>query len=165
MTCYAKSSIDARYVTDSSPETTSRFGVHASFSRLITDIRNIGRISFCGNNLGGMKVIVVENEDGREDWQMEQMAGQFKLTDCEIFYSTYQSALSTLKKFSYKFDAIIVVTAKQTFETKKLIAHIVKDIMDANAKPIPYAIACGNIGFNREQFVNHRNRYICPVGI
>ncbi len=156
--CSMRSIEDAKNTSELSIP--KRFMLTHSFSRLALEMRSIGRTKFCGGKgiLNNMKVLLVEYEKAKDDWQLEQIVNQLRSTDCEIFYSPYTSLLKILKEANYRFDAMLILAGTQSLVTKKLVTLLMKCIKDAGVKPIPYAVATGKPTFFVLLFTTIKNK-------
>lgn len=104
-----------------------------------------GKEIFKGNNdlLKGIRILLIEDEHLHADSEIEQVLGQLKQTNSELFYTTYGSCLQTLEKGEFKFNSILLIATTPSEKTKKLLTAIEGFLLEKNVKKIKVLIALG----------------------
>jgi len=90
-----------------------------------------------------MSILLLEDEKSPDNAKLSQIIHQLKETDVELTYTTYEGSLESLKKGNYNFTGILVIATIPTINTKRIVATIMKNLMDNDIKQIPFAVISG----------------------
>lgn len=114
----------------------------AQMTEPATIIRRKRKYSFGGDthSLDEIKLIVLEDQKKFVDWKLQQMHQLLSKIKCEVFYSTYDLAISVLQEENYSFHAILIFASSEDEDANQTISSITKRLEEEKIQPIPYAI-------------------------
>jgi hypothetical protein len=126
-------------------------------SNTISDLRTIAKMEYKGSNgrLNGIKVLIAENPNSKDDNKLEQVMAQFTANNCELTYSTYSNIVKTLESEQFNFKALIFIACTPVNSAKQSISAIQSYLSQKNRnKDIAIIVISGNT----LQFVQLKNK-------
>lgn len=123
-----------------------QFGATSSGnSQEMSCLRTVGKFACKGRNttIKGLKILIIENVNGRDDSKLDQMMSQLSSYSCDLFYSLYSSASLSLKISNFDFRIIFVLACSIVSNVKNAIIEIQQAIKEKNITPIPIVVVSG----------------------
>lgn len=94
-------------------------------------------------SLKSERIILLEDENMKNNNKLSQIYNELKSTDTELIYSSYEKAIDTIEKIGDSVFVIIVIATSHSIKTKKVITKVMKHLQDKDQKPIPFVVASG----------------------